>query len=113
MRKRGMSLVTLAITTIVILGVFGVTMLALTKTGAMQSIERTSENMDLLNFQELANMAYSSIYFDNLRQGIRRELTAEEVRARMIENGAEEIKLRKYDIKVKDGDVFVSIKEEK
>ena len=110
MNKKGMSLVTLTIALILVIGTFCVTMTGLTRTNLKQTIEKNTENMDLLNIQQQANMAYASIYFDNLRQGIRRELTAEEIRVRMLENGTGDIDLSKYSISVRDGDVFVSLK---
>ena len=110
MKKKGMNLVTLTLTLVAMIGIFGIAMAVLTKTSLMQSIERTKGDMDLLNIQEQANMTYANIYFDNLRQGVRRELTAEEIRLRMLQNGTGDIDLSNYDIVVKDGDVFVSVK---
>ena len=110
MNKRGMSLVTLTIALILVIGTFCVTMTGLTKTNLRQTIEKNADDMDLLNIQQQANMAYASIYFDNLRQGVRRELTADEIRLRMLKNGTGDIDLSKYNIVVKDGDVFVSLK---
>ena len=59
-------------------------MIALTKTNMMQKIETTNENMDLLNIQQLANMAYAGVYFENLSRGIKREFMPEEIRTRII-----------------------------
>lgn len=110
MNKKGMSLVTLTIALILVIGTFCVTMTGVTKTNLKQTIEKNTEDMDLLNIQQQANMAYASIYFDNLRQGVRRELTSDEIRLRMLKNGTGDIDLSKYNIVVKDGDVFVSLK---
>ncbi len=112
MNKRGMSLITLLIVTLVLLIVFAVTLMTIVKTTVIQGLENTSENMDLLNFQQLANIAYASVYFENLHNGIRRELTVEEVRTRMIKNGTDEIELEKYEISIENGDVFITVKEE-
>ena len=112
MKKRGMSLVTLTIVVIVIMGIFGGAQFILTKTNMTQGVERTTESMELLNIQQIANMAYSTIYFDNLTQGIRRDLTADEIRERMIKNGTSVEELSRYNIVVKNGDVFVTLKEE-
>ena len=47
-----------------------------------------------------------------MSKGIRRAITGEEVRGRMLEDGAKEEELIKYDIIVENGDVFVTLKEE-
>lgn len=113
MDKKGMSLVTLVMMLVIIISVMYLSVFGLTKMNEMPVVEKTNANMDLLNLQQLANMAYSNIYFENLRQGVRRELTAEEIRSRMLKNGTGEIDLSKYNIVVENGDVFVSVKEEK
>lgn len=111
MNKKGMNLITLTITLVLIMFFMAVVVQIVTKMGAQMSIEKTSANMDLLNIQEQANIAYASIYFDNLRQGVRRELTPEEIRLHMLKKGTGDIDLSMYNIVVKDGDVFVSIKQ--
>lgn len=109
MNKKAMSLVTLLIAVTVMI------MLASVMTMGASNINVKSkimDDMDLENFQQLANMAYAGIYFDNLTHGIRRELTAEEIRTRMIKDGADANELIKYSIVVKNGDVFVNAKGE-
>lgn len=112
MKKEGMSLITLIITVVVLIIVTGVTIASIENTGIIDKAETVVQDMNLKNFEQLANMAYANIYLDNLSQGIRREITAEEVRARMIKNGSDEQELNKYDITVENGDVFVTFKEE-
>ena len=107
-----MSLVTLTITIIVMIILASVVIIGIKNTGVIEKAESAVADMDLKNFQQLANMAYADIYFKNLTKGIRRELTAEEIRLKMLENGADERKLNLYEIKVKDGDVYVTLKEE-
>lgn len=113
MKKYGMNLITLAITVSITFGAMYISLQGLYKTNLIVAVENKSMDIDLLNLQELANMAYSNIYFENLRSGIRRELTADEIRDKMMENGIGDIDINKYDITVKKGDVFVTIKEEK
>lgn len=113
MNKKGMSLVTLSLTLIAIIGVMYACVIGITKTNLVKSLEKTGQSMDLLSVQEMANTAYASIYFDNLTQGIRRELTPLEIRTRMQRNGTGNIDLSKYNITVENGSVFVTPKEEK
>ena len=111
MKKSGMSLMTLVITVILMIIIAGVAIVNLSKSDIIDKAEQAVDDMNLKNIQQIANMAYADIYFDNLISNIRRELTAEEIRERMIQNGMEEDELNKYDIVVEDGDVFVTIKE--
>ena len=113
MNKKAMSLITLVITIIVMMILASVVIIGIEKTGVIAKAESAVADMDLKNFQQLANMAYADIYFENLTKGIRRELTAEEIRLKIIENGADELKLNLYEIKVEDGDVYVTLKEER
>ena len=112
MNKKGMNLTTLAIVIFVVIALMYISTVGLTKTNLVSMLIMTGEDVELLNVQQLANMAYSSIYLDNLRQGVRRELTSQEIRVRMLKNGVGDIDLDKYIIKVNDGDVFVTLKEE-
>jgi len=112
MKKKGMSLLTLIFVVCILAGSMYVYMIGLAKINLIQSIEKTNQDMELLNVQQLANMAYSNIYFDNLRQGVRRELLADEIRTRMLRNGVGEIDLSKYMIVVENGDVFVTLNAE-
>ena len=112
MNKNGMSLTTLVVVMIVVIGIMYLFILGLAKTNLVQEVKATNAEMDLLNVQQLANMAYANIYLDNLRQGIRRELTSSEVRARMLKNGMGEIDLNKYNIIIENGDVFVTLRGE-
>ena len=112
MSKKAMSLLVLVITVVIMIIVVSVTMVSLESTGIIDKAEQAVEGINLKNIQQLANMAYANVYFDNLTKGIRRDLTSEEIRARMIKDGLDEQELDLYEIVVKDGDVYVSIKEE-
>ena len=111
MNKKGMNLITLVVMLFLTMGCLTITVQIVTKIDVHKNIERASNNMDLLNIQEQANMAYANIYFDNLRKGIRRELTAQEIRLRMLKDGTGDIDLSKYNISVQDGNVIVSLKQ--
>lgn len=110
MKKRGMSLITLIITVIVLVIVTGVTILGIENTGIINKAEMVVEDMNLKNLQQLANMAYANIYLDNLYKGVRREITADEIRTCMLKNGAKEEDLNQYEITVENGDVFVTFR---
>jgi len=112
MKKRGMNLITLVITVAVVIGVMYISFQALYRTNLINAVGDNAVDMDMLNLQQLANIAYSNIYFENLRSGIRRELSSDEIRERMLKNGIGDIDINKYNITVKSGDVFVTIKEE-
>ncbi|MBQ8042782.1 MAG: hypothetical protein IJ272_01360 [Clostridia bacterium] len=112
MKKVGMSLITLVITVIVMIIVASVTIMSLNNTGIIEKAESAVEDMNLKNIQQLANMAYANIYFDNLTQGIRQTITAEEICERMLKDGTKQEELDKYEITVENGDVFVSLKGE-
>lgn len=112
MKKEGMSLITLIITVIVLVIITGVTIIGIENTGIIDKAEMVVEDMNLKNFEQLANMSYANIYLENLSKGIRREITGEEIRARMLKDGADEEQLNKYYITVENGDVFVKLKEE-
>lgn len=113
MKKEGMSLITLIITVVVLIIITGVTIIGIENTGIINKAEMAVEDLNLKNLEQLANMAYANIYLDNLSKGIRREITGEEVRNRMLKDGTKEEELIKYDIIVENGDVFVKVKEEK
>ena len=110
MNKKGMSLLTLVITVMTMIVVVSATMMSLNKTDIIQRTETVVNDINLMTMQQMANMAYANVYFDNLTKGERREVTAEEIRTRMIKDGTKEEDLKKYNITVKDGDVFVSVK---
>lgn len=112
MNKKGMSLITLIITVIILVIVTSVIIIGIENTRIIDKAEMVVEDMNLKNFEQLANMSYANIYLENLSKGIRREITGEEIRARMLKDGADEEQLNKYDITVENGDVFVKIKEE-
>lgn len=111
MNKKGMSLITLAITVIVLIIVTDAIIMSLNNTGIIEKAESVVEDMNLKNIQQLANMAYANIYFDNLKQGIRRDITAEEIYNHMLKAGTKQEELDKYEITVENGDVFVTLKE--
>lgn len=113
MNKKGMSLATLVLVLFVAIGILYACVIVIAKTNLVKSLETPKQSMELLSVQEMANMAYANIYFDNLTRGIRRELTPLEIRNRMQKNGTGNIDLNKYNITVKNGDVFVTLKEEK
>ena len=96
----------------IIIAAMYISLQVLNKNNMRSVIAETNIDMELLNLQQLANMAYSNIYFENLRNGIRRELTSEEICNRMLKNGIGDININKYNITVKNGDVFVVAKEE-
>ena len=112
MNKKAMSLLTLAITIIVMIIIAGAVIIEIENTGIIEKANQAVTDMDLKNLEQLANMAYADIYFENLTKGIRRELTAEEIRLRMIKDGANEQKLNLYEVVVEDGDVYIKVKEE-
>jgi len=112
MNKKAMSLVTLVITIIIMIILAGAIIINLSNSGIIEKANQAVTDMDLKNLEQLANMAYADIYFENLTKGIRRELTAEEIRLRMIKDGADEQKMSLYEVIVEDGDVFVTLKEE-
>lgn len=110
MKKEGMSLITLTISVIVLIIIANVTIMSLENTGIISKAEMVVEDMNLKNLEQLANIAYANVYMDNLSHGIRRTITSDEVRKRMLKNGVEEEKLDKYIITVENGDVFVKVK---
>lgn len=113
MKKDGISLIILAITVIVLVIMASVIIIGIENTGITNKTEIVVQDMNLKNLEQLANMSYANIYLDNLSQGIRSEITGEEVRRSMLKNGANEQELSKYDIIVENGDVFVILKERK
>lgn len=112
MKKEGMSLITLVITIIVLIIIASGIIMSIENTGIIDKAENVVEDMNLKNIEQLANMAYANIYLDNLSKGIRKDITGEEVVVRMLKDGAKEQELSQYNITVKDGDVFVTLKEE-
>lgn len=113
MKRKGMSLITLIITVIILVIVTSVIIIGIENTGIIDKAELVVEDMNLKNLEQLANMAYANIYLDNLSKGIRRDITAEEVREHILKNNSNEEELSKYDIIVENGEVFVKVKEEK
>lgn len=113
MKKRGMSLITLVITVGVCVALARITIMFVGEEQIMDVAGPAIQDIQLINIQELANMAYYRIYTNNLTKGVRKEITAKEIRENMIKNGTEVLQLNKYNITVKDGDVFVTLKEEK
>ena len=107
MSKKAMSLMTLIMTVTSMVLAAGVMSICTT---SMSVNSVLVEDIEVESMQQLANMAYSSIYFSNLTKGIRRELTVKEIRSHMIKNGTSEQELANYNIKIKDGDVFVTKK---
>lgn len=112
MNKKAMSLITLVITIIVMVIIAGAVIIGIEDSGIIEKAENAVADMDLKNIQQLANMAYANIYLDNLQDGIRKEITSDEIRARIIKDGVDEQELEVYEITVEDGDVFVTLKEE-
>lgn len=112
MKREGISLITLVITVIVLVIITGITIVSIENTGIVDKAEVVVEDMNLKNLEQLANMAYANIYLDNLAHGIRRVITGEEVRERMLKDGTKEEELIKYDVIVENGDVFIKVKEE-
>lgn len=112
MNKKAMSLITLVITIIVMVIIAGAVIIGIEDSGIIEKAENAVADMDLKNIQQLANMAYANIYLDNLQDGIRKEITSDEIRARIIKDGVDEQELEAYEITVEDGDVFVTLKEE-
>ena len=107
MKKTGMSLVTLTLSIAVMVALTHLTVKSLDKGKILEMVEPIVKDMDWKNMQQLANMAYSRIYTANLTKGIRREITASEIRNFIFKNGIEEVKLNEYIITVQNGDVFV------
>lgn len=107
MKKTGMSLITLSITVAVLAALTQLTITSLDKGKILEMVEPVVKDMEWKNVQQLANMAYSRIYTANLIKGIRREITAKEIREFILKNGIEEVKLNEYIITVQNGDVFV------
>lgn len=105
MNKKAMSLVTLVLTVVAMMILASLAINFKVDTNVFDGV---LSDMDLKNFQQLANMAYANIYRENLTVGTRRELTADEIRTRMIKDGANEQELESYHITVKNGDVFVT-----
>ena len=112
MKKEGMSLIVLIITVIVLAIIAGVIIIGIKNTGIIDRTESVVQDMNLKNLEQLANMSYANIYLENLSKGIRKEITGEEVRLRMLKDGADEKELNKYDVTVENGDVFIKAKEE-
>lgn len=113
MKKTGMSLVTLVITVAVLVALTRLTIMTLDKEKIAEKVAPMMQDVQWKNMQQLANMAYSRIYTANLRKGIRKDITAKEIREDMIKNGVEALELNEYKITVKDGDVFVTLKDNK
>lgn len=111
--KKGMSLVTLVITIIVMIILASIAIINLSRNNIINEAQNATNSFNLKNMEQLANMAYANVYFDNLTKGIRRELTPEEIRARMIKDGVKAEDLNKFNIEIINGDVKVSIKEVK
>lgn len=110
--KKGMSLITLVITVILMIIIAGTAIVTLSKSNVIEKAQDATNSFNLKSIEQLANMAYANIYFDNLTEGIRRELTSEEICARMIKDGADENMLSKFNIEVINGDIKVSVKGE-
>ena len=107
MKRKGMSLVTLVITVTFMAAIAQIAVVSLDKRKILSIVEPVVEDMQWKNIQQLANMAYSRIYTVNLTNGIRREITASEIREYILKNGIEATELQQYNITVKNGDVFV------
>lgn len=110
--KKGISLIILVITIIIMIIIASSIMVNLVNTNIINQAEEVVQDINLKNMQHIANMAYANIYLDNLSDGIRRELTAEEIRLYMIKDGIDEEKLANYDIVVENGNVIVSVIKE-
>lgn len=110
--KKGMSLITLVITIIVMLIIATASIVILSKSNVIEEAQNATNSFNLKSVEQLANMAYANIYFNNLTKGIRRELTSEEICERMVKDGADETMLSKFNIEVINGDIKVSVKGE-
>lgn len=109
--KKGMSLITLVITITLMIIIATVSIVNLSNSNVIKEAENATNSFNLKSVEQLANMAYANIYFDNLTQGIRRELTPDEIRTRILKDGADENIVNKFNIEIINGDIKVSIKE--
>lgn len=110
MKRKGMSLVTLVITVTFMAALAQIAVVSLDKGKILSMVEPVMNDIEWKNMQQLANTAYSRIYTENLTKGIRREITAKEIREHILKDGVEEIKLKQYKITVRNGDVFVELR---
>ena len=110
MKKRGMSLITLVISVTFMAALAQLAVVSLDEGKILSMVEPVMEDIEWKSIQQMANTAYSRIYTENLTKGIRREITVKEIREYILKNGIEEIKLKQYDITVRNGDVFVELR---
>lgn len=112
MKKSGMSLITLSITIAFLAALTHLALISLDKGKIMGMVEPIVDDVQLLNVQQLANIGYYRIYTANLTKGVRREISAKEIKEYILKNGIEEMELQEYVIRVENGDVFVERRSE-
>lgn len=110
--KKGMTLKTLGIAMGFMMIAYGVAMAGFTNEYLLGFAYEIGEELDLLHVEQMANITYARIYLDNLRDGIRRDISVEELLNKIIENGVEKEKLNNYNIKIIDKDIYVTFKGE-
>ena len=110
MNKKGMTLVTLAIVIVLMIIIAGVVIINLNNTDVISKAQGAVEQYNLKNTEQYANMAYYNVYFDNLKNGIRRTVTVQELKQRMIQDGFSSSELEKYNIVIENGEIKISIK---
>lgn len=112
MNKKGMTIPTLIITLVIVTAFALITEYILNNNYINQQIELVGEEYNFIKVEQLANMAYSNVYFSNLRKGIRKEVTVKELIDRMVKDGAPIEELNAYEFKIKDGEVYITLKGE-
>lgn len=110
MRKNGMTIIALIICIIVMIILAGAVVIGLSKSDIINKAQQATDDMNLKNVQQIANMSYAEVYFANLTKGIRRTIESEELITTMIKNGITEQEITKYDVTIAHGDVEVSPK---
>lgn len=112
MNKKGMTIPTLIITLVIVTAFALITEYILNNNYINQQIELVGEEYNFIKVEQLANMAYSNVYFSNLRKGIRKEITVKELIDRMVKDGASLEELNGYEFKIADGEVYITQKGE-
>ena len=103
-----MTLPILAITTIMTILVGASLINLVQRLNINEMAKEFEQDYNLLHMQQMANMAYSKVYFKKLSKGIREGVSTEEIKTQLLKDGIEQERLNKYRIMVKDGDVLVS-----
>ena len=111
MNKRGMSLVTLVVTVLIIMILSLAIVTNLNNTRLIETAENVVGEYNLKNIEQAANVAYYNIYFDNLKHGSRSTITVNELKERMIKDGIKGEVLDKFNLSINNGNIIVTKKD--